>query len=251
MLKYTSAAIHKIINDLILLAHVSTIVMQVFMILYLTVAIIIGSGSLPINLALVTVNAVGLTVYLITYGKKDKKSKASKDITERVCTWAKIILNAISLASVIYTIYATSEEVTRLTLVLTPLMIIMWVLQVSIELVKQFVTRRARLFLDGIRMDFEFIAKPIIHTKNFINDMMGEEKESTDIVSVENRRILTEQAERDKKERASRESIFSKTRRFFGGLVMRVWRRLFPKKKKPTVDAGSCEELPPPKSEVK
>ena len=204
MLKYTIAAFHKIVADLKLIAHVATIVMQSFMTVYLVCAIIVNTGSRIINSVLLLLTVLNFIIYLVTYGKSDKLSKKAKGITSKTYKILKLSLNAISLASVIYSIYASSASINGITLVTTPIMVVLWVTQVAFELIKVYVSNRATLFINGLQMDFEFAIKPITKARNFLHDFLGEEREDEVTVPEENRRILTKQAELDDLERGKK-----------------------------------------------
>lgn len=195
MLKYTIAACSRIVKDLKILAHTVTIIMQSVMIVYLTFAAIVGNGSRAINITLASLTAANLVFYLITYGRNDKKSKKVRGAVSRVYVWAKLSLNAISLASVIYSIYASAAYETGLTVVVAPIMIVLWVAQVLFQIIKAYVENRAALFTDGLRMDFEFVMKPVNKAKNIIHDFFGEEREEHKSASEKNKRILTAEAE--------------------------------------------------------
>ncbi|MBR7116125.1 MAG: hypothetical protein IKC87_00235 [Clostridia bacterium] len=226
MLKYTIAAYHRIVKDLGILANITTIVTQSFMILYLAYALIIGQGNRIINAILLVMTALNLVIHLITNGKRDKKSKTTKKISRTAYIVTKLTLNAVSLASVVYSIYVNSADVTAFAMLTTPLMILLWIAQVAFELIKLYVTNRAALFLDGLKMDFEFVLKPIVKTKNFFKDLFGEEREDTEIVGEKNRRILTEQAGIEMEEKRE------ENKAFWGKLWDVVKRKFFSKKKK-------------------
>lgn len=226
MLKYTIAAYRRIIKDLSILANITTIVTQSFMILYLAYALIIGQGNRIINAVLLGMTALNLIIHIITNGKSDKRAKTTKKVSHTAYIVIKLTLNAVSLASVVYSIYVNSADVTAFAMLTTPLMILLWIAQVAFELIKLYVTNRAALFLDGLKMDFEFVLKPIVKTKNFFKDLFGEEREDTEIVGEKNRRILTEQAGIEIEEK--RES----RKAFFGKLWDVVKRKFLGKKKK-------------------
>lgn len=204
MLKYTVAASKKIVDDLRLLAHIVTILMQSFMICYLGVAIVLNNGSRIINAVLCTLTALNFIVYLVTYGRSEKRAKTIKGAVSRSYTYIKLSLNAFSLASVIYSIYVSAAEVSGITLVIAPIMILLWVAQVLFQLAKVYAENRFNLFLDALKMDFEFVLNPLNKAKNMVHDFLGEERETYKDASEKNRRILTERAEADGLKKSAR-----------------------------------------------
>ena len=212
MLKYTVAACNKIVSDLKRLSHVFTVVVQSLMIVYMAYSAIVNNGSRAINIALGALTLVNLVVYLIFNRRNDKKSKRFKGAVSRGYIVFKLSLNAISLASVIYSIYVGASNVSGLTLVITPLMIIMWVLQVLFQLAKAYAENRFALFVDGLKMDFEFVISPVKKVKNAVHDFFGEEREEESGVSEKNRAVLTHRAEEDGlvKKQKRREKLISR-----------------------------------------
>ncbi|MBR2930767.1 MAG: hypothetical protein IKC32_06010 [Clostridia bacterium] len=239
MLKYTVAAVTRIVNDLKLAAHVATTVMQSFMLVYLIISMILGSGSLIINGVLLALSAVNLAVYLFTYGRTSKLAKRAKSKTATVCRWAKLFINAISLVSVIYSIWATTADVPRLTLVLTPITLVLWVVQVAIEVIRIYATRRFAYFVDALKMDFEFVTKPVTKARNFLHDFIGEEREDEDTVSPENReRLIAEAGVIEEKKKGKPKNIVS---RAFSELGRRIKAKFGRKTKQDKIEEAEPE----------
>ena len=238
MLKYTMAAFNKTVKDLRLFAHIATIVMQSFMLAYLATAIIFENGNRIINAVLASLTVINFVIYLITYGKEDKKSKKVKGTSQKTYVYTKLFLNAISLASVIYSIYVSAENVTGITMVTAPIMIVLWIAQVALEVIKIYVSRCSALFLDGLEMDFEFVLKPMTKARNVLHDFIGEEREDEDNVSARNRAILTEQAGVDEAARQQKKP----------GIVGRAWRELV-RRAKEKCKKKDLPELPEAESE--
>ena len=243
MLKYTVAAFSRIKRDLEILSKFAAILMQSFMTVYLTLAIVFDNGSRVINSILLGLTVVHFTLYLIFDGKKTKLAKKVKGYNSKIYTYSKLALNAVSLASVIYSIYVSPDVISSITMVTTPLMIVLWVLQVLFEVVKVYVSVRADLVLDGLAMDFEFATKPIVKARNVLHDFIGEEREPETSVSAENRRILTEQAEINEEEKKKKKAERPKN------ILLRAFdeakRRLMEKIKKkdaPTVESEAENE---------
>ena len=237
MLKYTVAAWNTIVNDMKLISKLATIIMQSFMIVYLTLGIIFTNGNVIVNSVLLGLTVVHFGLYLCTDGKKGETAKRVKGVSSKVYTYAKLMINAVSLASIIYSIYVSPDIVSSITLVTTPLMIVLWVLQLLFELVKIYVERRATLFIDGIKMDFEVVIKPLTKARNLLHDFIGEEREAEDTVTESSRRILTEQASIDEEEKKKKpKNIFL---RAFDEVKRRVRDAV---KKKPDATEGKEEK---------
>lgn len=194
MFKYTKAAINRINADLKRLANLATILMQSVMIIYLVISMIVEQGKLIVNAILAAITATYFVVFLIHLGKEDKRSKENMRINTKIYFWSRIIINAFNLGSVIYSIYISASNVSPITYIITPILIILWVGQVALEVIKEYVKNRFVLFVDGLEMDFEFIIKPVNQAKSFFDGLIGEHHEEVEYVSEKNRRILEEQA---------------------------------------------------------
>ena len=241
MLKYTIAAFTRIKRDLEILSKFAAILMQSFMTVYLTLAIIFDNGSRIINSVLLGLTVVHFCLYLIFDGRKTKLAKKVKGYSSKIYTYSKLALNAISLASVIYSIYASPHVISSITMVTTPLMIVLWVLQVLFEIVKVYVSIRADLVIDGLAMDFEFVTKPFMKARNVLHDFIGEEREAESSVSSENRRILTEQAGINDEEKKKKKA--NKPKNIILRAIGEAKRRLMEKiKRKSEPDAAENEE---------
>ena len=204
MLKYTRAAVSRIVIDIRLLAHIANVVMQSLMIAYLVFSILTERGSLLINAILSALTAANLVFYLITYRRSGREAKRLRKRVSRTYVAAKLMVNIVPLASIGYSVYVGAQDVTSLALVLTPLMIILWILQVVFNLSRVYIENRAALFMDGIEMDMEFIKKPLAGVKNRIHDFFGEEREDERPISDKNRIMLEKHAEKREAERGAR-----------------------------------------------
>ena len=67
MFKYTRAAATKIKEDLSLLSHLYTVIMQVILLAYFIVALLLPKGYFTVNIIGIAVTAFYLVFYLISY----------------------------------------------------------------------------------------------------------------------------------------------------------------------------------------
>lgn len=222
MFKYTKAAINRINADLKRLANLATILMQSVMIIYLVISMIVEQGKLIVNAILALLTLTYFVIFLIHLGKEDKRSKENMRVGSKIYFWSRIIINAFNLASVIYSIYISASNVSPMTYIITPILIILWVGQVALEVIKEYVKNRFILFVDGLEMDFEFVIKPVNRAKSFFDGLIGEHHEEVEYVSEKNRRILEDQAgcdsEAKKKEPSYLTKLFNRIKDGIGSL---------------------------------
>lgn len=203
MIKNTIASVSIIKRELSFFSFLANLISSIIMIGYLIFSMIMGRGVMGVNISLVALTVFNLAVYLITNSQEDKSAKKLRRRVKHFYRISKIVLNAIPLATVLYILAFTGEEIPRLETVLLPLMIIMWLVQLSLEVATLYIRSRITLFTDAIRLDFEEAVRPLTRAKNAILGSDEEESESEG-VSKRNRRILSEkvaEAEREKAER--------------------------------------------------
>ena len=173
MLDYTKAVIQKIksdFNNLVALFQFST---QIFDMLYLTYALIKGTGVLWVNLLLLGFSLAffAFTVF-VKLGKLEPTKQANKRV-KQVFAWCKRIIKLYPIGLMTYTVYATTQSVDTLSVLLTALMIVGWVLGIVFELITYFLVSRFEFIAEGLKADFEGVSK----VKNFFKRLKGEEIE--------------------------------------------------------------------------
>ncbi len=224
MFKYTRASLDKIGEELKLISHLYTIIMQVIMLAYFTFALVLPKGYVAVNIIGIAVTAFYLGFYLITHYSEKKASDKSRLIVKKVVKYIKLTLSAFTLATVMYSaIMATSAldgAVTPFTLITTPIMIVVWVLQIAVELLTVYTTSRINIFTDGLKMDLEPVVNPAIKAENAFRRFFKEEEKSELSVDEKTRDELKKRAE--EKSEAKKEETKEKWERRGEVLVERI-----------------------------
>ncbi|MDR0934773.1 MAG: hypothetical protein LBM03_00490 [Erysipelotrichaceae bacterium] len=195
MFKYTKAAIDLIVEDFKKYALVFKYCSLVISIGYFTFAILTKIGNFYANAILGVLFILYLIFEIITDSLKSKPKKVKK-IVRRTYKWTKIAVNMFSLAAAIYSIYTAVKNVSAISIILTTLMIIMWVLDVLLEIVVEILQSKYAYLIAGFNKDIEDIKKPIAapvkKAKDLFKKMKGEEiepepKKSKEIEILEKR----------------------------------------------------------------
>ena len=193
MFRYTITAIKMIINYIKKIANIIKWVSLIFSIFYYLFVLIMGIGNLIINIIL-TVLFVTYTLYeFISFKKKNYKVKR---ILKRVYNWLKIGIKTFTLGSSIYGIYIASSNVSGISIILATLMIILWILQIGLELVIFLFEDKIRLIIAGFYKDFEFVRK--------IGNFFSKDKEKDEEDYSSEIQILSKQIEKEKLEKQSK-----------------------------------------------
>lgn len=150
MFKYTRAAFSLIIKRLNLFSKIFKWSLIIFSFVYFIHAIIFEIGNVIINSSLL-VMLVGYTIFEISTRKIENKEM--KKTVKRIYSLIKILVRALSLGGTIYGVYTSSTSVSSLTSIVLPLMIILWILQVLIELVSWTIDKYMDCIIEGAKKD--------------------------------------------------------------------------------------------------
>ena len=160
MLTNTRSAIGKMIDDIKAFSYYFNIVMQVMYFAYLLYAIGTERGILWLNITLAGLSILYFVFYVATYNKKEGAVKRVKKSARHVHRWCKLGGKTLTLCVMVYSIYATTQDVSTTSVIMTALMVVAWVLQLLFSLVIGFLEREKELILEAIRKDMEPITKP-------------------------------------------------------------------------------------------
>ncbi len=197
MLDYTKTVIQKIKSDFNALVALFQFATQIFYMLYLVYALLKGTGILWVNLVL-----LGLSVAFFAFsvcmkiGKFEPSKQANKRV-KQVYTWSKRVIKLYPIGLMTYTVYATTQSVDTLSVILTALMIVGWVLGIVFELITYFLVSRFEFILEGVKADFEGFSK----VGNFFKRLKGEEVKEP-LPPTKQRRWLDEKVAQTRAERA-------------------------------------------------
>lgn len=172
MLEYTRMSIQKTVDDFKRFFYFYDVASQLFYIGYLIYAICTGAGILAVNIILTLVSAAYFIFYMLAYDnfEAEMRSKAGK-----MFKWFKLAVRAFTLGVMVYGIYAATTHITVASVVMAGLMLLVWVLQVLLELCVTFVESRAKLIIAGIEADIDNLLKPVHAVGNFIKKATGQE----------------------------------------------------------------------------
>ena len=199
MFKHTMASINIIKSEAALLSYVANIVSSLFMIGYLIFASALGRGFIAVNITLCVLTAANLIIYLATHTRCSKQSKTVRKFSKHIYNISRIILNAIPLGFLLYILAFTNDEVSRIEMVLIPILILVWLVQVILEFSSLYIQSRFTLFANGIEMDIENVIRPLLKIRNMVN---GSDVEGAFDISEHNRSRLTEKAEESEQNKA-------------------------------------------------
>lgn len=160
MVDYSKAAIKIILDDLKKWSKIFKIGFSIFTLVYFVYTFVMEKGNIYVNIVLISLYVVYTLFELITYKKAIKKAKK---IIARSYKWLKLFIKAFTLSSTLYGIYVATSNVDGISIILATLMIIVWILQVLLEIIVLVIEPKVKLIIAGVLTD----AKPIINMHNF------------------------------------------------------------------------------------
>jgi hypothetical protein len=172
MFKYTKASIELILEDIRKYRAIFRFGSLSFTSIYFIYALIAKTGNFYTNLVL-AVLFFAYTIFDLATQKINVKRV--KKVIKRSYGVVRFGIRAFTLGATIYGFYTASTNVNPISTVLTTLMIIMWVLQVLLELVSNIFEDKKDLVLAGINKDIENMKKPVTEVGNFFKKVTGQE----------------------------------------------------------------------------
>lgn len=172
MFKYTRTAIDIIISDIKKFSTIFNYGSLIFTSAYFIYALVTKTGNFIANIILASL-FVGYTIfYFIT---RSMEMKTAKKVVKRSYKWIKIVIKTFTLGAMIYGIYITTTNVTPISIILATLMIILYVLQILLELACEIVEDKKDLLVEAVAKDMEIVTKPVSAVGNFVKRIKGEE----------------------------------------------------------------------------
>ena len=183
MLDYSLTAFNKIKTDFLRIKRFFDVVIPLFTIAFLTYSVITTAIAkdfmLWVNVASLAL-AVGYYIFhlIVTFRKTDKELKKVVKTIYKICVRA---IKCFTLAVAIYGLWLSIDNLNPLTLILTMLSLVGWLLQVFLDIVLYVINRYAQFLKEAILADVEEIKKPVTTVTNFFKKMTGKEIEEKEV----------------------------------------------------------------------
>ncbi len=166
MLDNTKKALAKIKRDLDIIKWFMEYGMHVLIAAYLTVAIVLQFGDFMVNVILLGLTGLFFIVSIVC-GRKDlsQKDKTLTKRTKHMLNVSLIVVKAYMLGSILYGMFIATSTVSPISIILTTLLIVCWVISVVVELVRLLFEREKDLLIESVKEDFNLlgIAKNVVH----------------------------------------------------------------------------------------
>ena len=201
MIKYTKAAIDVVIRDIKILSNILKYLTLILSLAYYIYALIAQIGNSVVNIVLISLIGCFLIFELITI--KIDINKVAKRIIRRIYRWSKLVIKGSVLATTLYSLYLTSVTTNGLTIVLSTLTTIFFVIQLIVELLRFLFERYKDLLLDAVKQDIdnfkENASKPVENIVNVTRKIFRKEPVDIYPISKKSKRILKLEKHMNKK----------------------------------------------------
>ena len=205
MFKYTKAVANDTLQEIKKFLRIFSLVTSLIYIGYLIYAIISKTGNHYANAILFLISVAFFIFSLVADCKKEKRILKARRITRRFVVLSKLLIKAYTLGIAVYAIVLSSGETSALSIVLTVLMIVIWIIQVLAELIVYYIEKKIDIFVAAFSMDKEVVDKPVRAVENFVKRVTGHEKTEYEYVGGKMRdkieKITDEYDERVKEEK--------------------------------------------------
>lgn len=152
MFKYTKEAINLIIEDFKKYMNIFKYGSLIFTVAYFIYAISMRTGNLIANIVLASL-FVAYTIFDFVTSKKEIKE--AKRIVKRSYKWSKLLIKTFTLGAMLYGIYTATTNVSAISTILVTLMIILWVLQVLLEIAVEVIEDKVNLVIEAFKEDID------------------------------------------------------------------------------------------------
>lgn len=207
MLKYTLAAKDKILKDFRKFSVIFKYLSLMYTIAYFIYVIVTEKGIMIVNILLATLFVAYTLFEILTY---KKQIKLPKKIVKRSYAIVRLGLKGVTLGASLYSIYMATTNVTPISIILSTVMIILWILQVIFEVVIIVVEEEVEFLVAAV---YEDIVKPYTKVNNIVSRFTGGEKQEYAQPYPDELDVLEEivqRKERQKKNNNRHNSFFDK-----------------------------------------
>lgn len=191
MFKYTKAAGNILINDFKKIAKIFKWVSSIFTIVYLTYEIIYRWFTQNIIHPVYLVLLIAFFAFAVCDFFFEKyENKIAKKLAKRIYKWFTIGCRVFTLGMAVFEIYVTpAGETNGISVMLTTLLILLWVLSFASEIIVEIVTDRVEIMIYALYEDIDEIKRPFVAVTNFGKRITGQKVEQKPVDPIRDKAI--------------------------------------------------------------
>ncbi len=177
MLDYTKIVMTKIKEDINRLGFIFAVISQCFAIAFLIYALCANVGILWVNIVVLVLSVACLGIQLPLGADIKKTAKARLKKFKRYFKWISLTIRLLPVATAVYTLCATGANPDAISVLLTAMTLISWVLQLVFQIVTYLIDRYSNLVREGLTADVEDITRPIRAVTSFFKKSSESDEE--------------------------------------------------------------------------
>lgn len=227
MLDYTKAIFSKTKKDLDTALTFFQFSTQIIYIVYLICILFTKSPIWYLYLALLVISVAFFVFDTVTrsgikslkdlgipfFGTSERKEKLQRAKKKRsnirkIKFYASHTLKLSVLASSLYPIIVSPYDVHPIHIICTTVMLLLWIMQIVLEILRMIFTGRLELFYEAMHADIEFVTKPVTGVKNVFKKIVGKEVEEPTAPTKE--RLFLDELVAQRKEEKREEKVAKK-----------------------------------------
>lgn len=171
MFEYTRVVLGMVWDDVKRTISVIRMIVGALPLFYLAYAIIRGTGIIYVNASLLAVSIFYFIFNIVTNKSRKKENKAVRHAVKTT----RLLIKAIPLFVTVYGICIAANSLDMVTMFLSLLGVVGWVLSVMLEVVTYYIELRSEQLSVAIGADFEPYKRIINAPSRLINKIMGNE----------------------------------------------------------------------------
>ena len=206
MFKNTRESISKIIKIYKIAKNIFNYGLNGLMIIYLSLAISFSTGNFIANLIILPITVIMFVLSVFVDLSEEKKTKRKLKGTKHIFKWGKILTNAFSLGVTLYGMFIAASMVSPLSIILTTLLIIMWIIKVMIEVLIMTVEHLYYMLENSVKEDLKWA----LDTKTFVSEKAEMVKEGLGEAKVKAQETIVVVKESSKEWGAKIKNYFKK-----------------------------------------
>ena len=154
MLDNTRKVFDDTVKELRLSAFLTTVLSQLVVVAYLIYAVTKEIGNAALNIAMAVISLIYALASTVVYFVNDKqRRKALKEIQNNTRIF-KFAAKTLTLAVSIYSIAISADKVDAIAIILATLSIVLWLVQLILEISTAYVKYKSNVFMDSFKKDF-------------------------------------------------------------------------------------------------
>lgn len=168
MFDHTKSALKSTVKQIKFIANLFKYSTSAILIAYFIYTIFAKIGLIWANACLLALALFSLVFEIITDRSKSI-SKSTEKTVKRSVKFIKLFIRALTLGTMLFSIYMSAKNVNGITIIVTTLAVISWILSFLFEVVHIILEKKVKALVNSFKEDFNHLTHPF-HAKEKVKD---------------------------------------------------------------------------------